>query len=265
MLVSERRIHDHLTEEVSDKVAVLRVRREEALGALSREIVEALGRYVTEVGSRSDVRALVLTGTGRAFVAGADISEYHGASQESFESYQRLSRSVFTALERTPKLTIAAVNGYALGGGFELALCCDLIFASSRAKFGLPEIKLGLIPGGGGTQRLTREAGARFAKEAILSGASYTADELHGRSLVNRVFPPERLLDETLAYARKIVKFSPAAVRAVKAAVDHRRDQELDAGLTFEQSALGALFSTDDAREGIAAFIEKREARFTGT
>lgn len=263
--MSERRIHEHLTEEVSGKVAILTVRREESLGALSRGIVEALGSYVRELRSRTDVRALVLTGTGKAFIAGADISEYHHASQTSFESYQRLSRSVFTELEQTPKLTIAAVNGYALGGGFELALCCDLIFASSRAKFGLPEIKLGLIPGGGGTQRLTREAGARFAKEVILSGDSYTADELHGRSLVARVFPPEQLLDETLAFAQKIVQYSPAALSAVKATVDYHRDQELDAGLTLEQSALASLFRTDDAREGIAAFIEKREARFTGT
>ncbi len=263
--MDERYIHEHLTEEVIGKVAVLRIRREEALGALSRGIIEALGRYISELQSRTDVGAMILTGTGKGFIAGADISEYHCASQASFESYQSLSRSVFTALERTPKLTVAAVNGYALGGGFEIALCCDVIFASDLAKFGLPEIKLGLIPGGGGTQRLTRAVGRRFAKEVILTGNTYSADELHSRSIINRVVPPEALVDEAVAFAQSVARYSPTALTAIKSAVDYGLDQDLEAGLTFEQNALAELFRTEDAHEGIAAFIEKRKARFSGS
>ena len=262
--MTARQIHDHLVEERRGPVTLLRVDREDALGALSRGLVQALGGYLDELHGDTDVRVLVLTGTGRAFVAGADITEYDGVTPAAFDDYQRLSRRVFCALEALPQITIAAVNGYALGGGFELALCCDLVFASERARFGLPEVKLGLLPGGGGTQRLTRAAGARFAKEAVVTGDFYSAAELHTRGVISRVCAPENLRDAALDLAERIATNAPLAVRAAKRLVDRAAAVPLGTGLDLEQQVLSDLYRTEDGAEGVAAFLEKRPARFTG-
>ncbi|GAB3885108.1 enoyl-CoA hydratase/isomerase family protein [Terrabacter terrigena] len=258
------RIHEHLVEERHDGVAVLRIDREEALGALSRSLVTRLGEYFAELQMDPSVRVLVLTGTGRGFVAGADVAEYGNASSAVFDEYQRLSRSTFGALANLPQFTVAAVNGYALGGGMELALCCDVIFASARAKFGLPEVKLGLIPGGGGTQRLARVAGTRFAKEAIATGRFYGAEEMRTRGVVSRVCEPEELLKAALETADEIARNAPLAVQAAKRIVDTGAEVPLDTGLTLEYQALSALFRTEDGREGVAAFLEKRDPSFHG-
>jgi enoyl-CoA hydratase len=262
--VTARRLHDHLVEERLDGVALLRIDREEALGALSRGLVVALGEHLEELREDATVRVVVLTGTGRGFIAGADIREYDGVPPAAFDAYQRLSRRVFASLESLPQLTIAAVNGYALGGGFEVALCCDLILAAERARFGLPEVKLGLLPGGGGTQRLARQAGVRFAKEAVVTGRTFTAAELLARGLVTQVHPGEELVDKALELARAVAGNAPLAVAAAKRLVDDGVQVPLEVGWTLEQQVLSRLYRTQDATDGIAAFLEKREPRFTG-
>lgn len=258
------RLHEHLVEDRRDQVAVLRIDREAALGALSRGLVRAVGEYLDRLRTDVSVRVLVLTGTGKGFIAGADIGEYHGVSPAKFDSYQRLSRQVFSALESLPQITIAAVNGYALGGGFEVALCCDLILAADRAKFGLPEVKLGLIPGGGGTQRLAKSAGARFATEAVVTGRFISAEELQQRGIVSQIHPTDQLINTAIDLAEDIAKNSPLAVAAAKRVIGAAAETTLQDGLTTEQEALSRLFTTADATEGINAFLDKRQPRFVG-
>jgi enoyl-CoA hydratase/carnithine racemase len=207
---------------------------------------------------------LIVTGTGKGFVAGADIGEYADATPAAFDEYQRLSRTTFSALAGLPQFTVAAVNGYALGGGMELALCCDMIIASERARFGLPEVKLGLIPGGGGTQRLARVAGTRFAKEAVVTGRFHDAVEMAARGVVSRVVPPDELMTVALETAATIAGNAPLAVQAAKRIVDRGVEVPLEVGLSLEQETLSALFRTHDGAEGIAAFVEKRNPAFTG-
>jgi enoyl-CoA hydratase len=263
--MSERpRVHDHLVEDRRDQVAVLRVDREAALGALSRSMVEALGAYLEDLARDGDVRVLVLTGTGRGFIAGADVGEYHRRAQEEFDAYQRLSRGVFDLLAGLPQATIAAVNGYALGGGFEVVLCCDLVVASAEARFGLPEVKLGLVPGGGGTVRLPRAVGPRLAKDLLMTGRSMPADEAERHGLVARVTAPQDLLDDAVTLAERIAGRAPLAVREGKRLVDGGLDRDIASALDEEQRCLSRLFATADATEGIAAFLAKREAVFRG-
>lgn len=260
----ERRIHPNLVEERRDAVALLRIDREEALGALSGPMLEALLDYTEALAEDPGVRVLVLTGTGRGFIAGADIGEYVGASQVDFDAYQRLGRRAFDSFVRLPQVAIAAVNGFALGGGFEIALCCDVIVASSSARFGLPEIKLGLLPGGGGTQRLARAVGVRMAKELVMTGRAMTADEALSRGLLSRVVADEELVAESVALAEKLASRAPLALREAKRVIDEGVEASLPAGWTLEQRVLGALYASDDAKEGVRAFAEKRPPEFHG-
>ena len=258
------RLHENLVETRDGAVRILRIDREPALGALSRSILETLRSYVDGLRADRSCRVLVLTGTGRGFIAGADITEYDGVPQVAFDGYQRLGREVFDALEALPQVTIAAVNGYALGGGFEVALCCDLIVASEKARFGLPEIKLGLLPGGGGTQRLARAAGVRFAKELVLTGRFAPAAELAARGLIADVTAPEALLDRATQLAGEIASAAPLAAAAAKRLIDDGVAMPLPVGCTVEQQVLSRLFASADGREGVAAFIAKRPPVFTG-
>ncbi|PSK96269.1 short chain enoyl-CoA hydratase [Murinocardiopsis flavida] len=258
------RVHEHLVETRGDGVAVLRVDREDALGALSRGMVEALGRYLARLRTDDDVRVLVLTGTGRGFVAGADIGEYNGVSRTAFDDYQRLSRGVFDQLAQLPQPTVAAVNGYALGGGFELALCCDLVVASTGARFGLPEVSLGLLPGGGGTVRLARAIGARTTKELVLTGRRMKPAEARDLGLLTAVTEPDELMARAGELAATIAAQAPLAVREGKRLVDDGLDTGLATALTREQQTLSWLYGTADAQEGVAAFLEKRPAVFRG-
>lgn len=257
-------LHPGLVEDRRDSVAVLRIEREEALGALSRGMVEALESYLGGLARDGSARALVLTGTGKGFIAGADIGEYDGVTQAAFDGYQRLSRRTFDALEALPQPTIAAVNGYALGGGFEVALACDLIVASTAARFGLPEIKLGLLPGGGGTQRLPRAIGTRAAKELVLTGRFMRPDEAERRGLLVAVAEPDELMPAALDLAERLAAGAPLAIREGKRLIDDGVQAPLPTGLALEQRVLSNLYATDDAREGIRAFLEKREPRFGG-
>ncbi|CAN5567085.1 short-chain-enoyl-CoA hydratase [soil metagenome] len=243
-------------------VQVLRVDREEALGALSTELVHAIDAVLADLETRRDVRCVVLTGTGRGFIAGADIKEYATASSEVFDEYQRFSRSVFERLATLPQVTIAAVNGYAFGGGFELAMACDFIVASESARFALPEVKLGLVPGGGGILRLADAGGTRWAKDVIISGRTVYPEEALERDVVSRVVPAGELLDVAIAWARDVATRAPGAVRAIKSLMADD-ERQTAAAAAAERSALVSLFGSRDGREGIRAFVEKREAEFT--
>lgn len=255
----------HPNLQVSDvgHVRILRIDREAKLGALSTSLVTALAGEFSVLASSTEIRSVILTGTGRGFIAGADIEEYAGATAAEFERYQRFSRATFESLASLPQVTIAAVNGYALGGGFELALCCDFILAAERAKFGLPEVKLGLTPGGGGIDRLVEAAGSRWAKEIIMSGRIVEPAEAFDRGVVSAIVAERDLLDRAVAWATDFAAKAPLAVREVKAMMNVDRDR-CAALAERDVAALGRMFDSDDGREGIRAFSEKREADFRG-
>lgn len=262
---AEERLHDNLVLTRHGAIEVLRIDREEALGALNFEIMEALGGYVTDLGARSDEsRVVVFAGTGRGFVAGADISGYHGCGQTEFDGFQRRSRQTFDAIANLQQVTICAVNGYALGGGMELALCCDFIFMNEKARIGLPEIKLGLLPGGGGTQRLPRLVGPMRAKDILMSGRMIPASEAVSLGIALEACAPDVLMPRVMDYAEELCTKAPIALREAKRVVDDGLDAALSAGLTMEQRVLGALFATEDGKEGIDAFMNKRAPEFKG-
>jgi enoyl-CoA hydratase len=256
---------DVLLAERRGPALVLTVNRPAKLNAISSAVLAALDRRLDQAERDPEVRALVLTGAGeRAFVAGADIAEYAAGDHQAFVRYQAESRRLFSRLDGLDKPVIGAVNGYALGGGFELALCCDLLVASTTARFGLPEGRLGLSPGGGGTQRLTRAAGPFVAADVLLAGRRLTAEEARGLGLVAEVVAPERLLEAALAKAEQVARVAPLAGRAMLSLVRTAMEAPLEEGLGREQDALAALHRTRDAAEGIRAFLEKRAPRFTG-
>jgi enoyl-CoA hydratase len=247
-------------------VALVTFNRPEKLNAISSGMLDRLEAVLEELGAGPEVRAVVLTGAGpRAFVAGADVDEYAGQSREAFIAYQRRSRALFSRLDAFPKPVIGAVNGYALGGGFEIALCCDVLVASTNARFGLPEGLLGLSPGGGGTQRLTRAVGPFVASDVLLATRRLTAEEALGLGLVSEVVEPDVLVDAAMEKALTTARVAPLASREMKRLIAVALDEELDSGLTVEQEALIDLFGTRDAAEGIRAFVEKREPRFEGS
>ena len=246
-------------------VAIVTFNRPDKLNAISGQMLDRLASVLDELESDQDALAVVLTGTGpKAFVAGADIGEYAGQDDEQFAQYQRRSRSTFSRLDGFPKPVVGAVNGYALGGGFEIALCCDVLVASTNARFGLPEGLLGLSPGGGGTQRLTRAVGPFVASEVLLAARRLTAEEANRLALVAEVVDRDRLLDVALERAEATTRVAPLALREMKALIAAALDQDLESGLTSEHEALIRLHRTRDAAEGIRAFVEKREPRFEG-
>jgi enoyl-CoA hydratase/carnithine racemase len=248
-----------------DAVRILTFNRPEKLNALSTAMLQELEAALDEARDDGETRVVVLTGAGdRAFVAGADIGEYAEQTDDAFAAYQRLCRRIFDAIDGFPKPVIAAVNGYALGGGFEIALCCDVLLATSTARFGLPEGLLGLSPGGGGTQRLTRAAGPFVASDVLVSARRLTADEALRAGIVGDVVDPVELLDAAIAKAEAIVKGAPLAVRQMLELVRVAMDAPLEEGLDREHEALLGLRRTADAGEGVRAFVEKREPRFEG-
>ncbi len=262
--MSEERIHEHLVLTRNGPVLELRIDREAALGALNSDIMGALKEFASALSEDDDCRVLILTGTGKGFVAGADIAGYRGASQVEFDRFQRLSRTTFDSIAALPQITICAVNGYALGGGLELALCCDFILVSERARLGLPEIKLGLLPGGGGTQRIQRLVGPMRAKEILLTGRFLSAQEAVTYGIALQSLPAGSLLPAARELAGTLAAQAPLALAEGKRIINDSIDSPLPTGLTFEQRVLGALYATDDAKEGIAAFMDKRSPEFTG-
>ena len=218
-----------------------------------------------ELAGDESTRVVVLTGAGeKAFAAGADIKYMSGLGVGEAKEWGALGHGVTRLLETMPKPTIAALNGFALGGGCELALACDIRYAASSAKVGQPEINLGIIPGWGGTQRLARVAGVGFAKELILTGRTVDADEALRRGLVEAVFGPDELMEKTLERARQIASKSPLALAAAKEAVNRAFQGEHAENLGREAEVFGELFGSEDAKEGLAAFVEKREPTFRG-
>lgn len=246
-------------------VAVVTVNRPEALNALDLDTTTALRDRLHELAGDAAVRAVVLTGAGeKAFIAGADIKYMSTLTVLGARAWGALGHECARLLETMPKPTIAAVNGFALGGGCELALGCDIRYASSRAKLGQPEINLGILPGWGGTQRLARVVGGGAAKELILSGRLVDAEEALRIGLVTAVFAPEELLGRALELARQLAAKSPAAMAFAKQATNFALQGSFADGLLQEATLFAAVFATDDQSEGMAAFVEKREPRFTG-
>jgi enoyl-CoA hydratase len=242
-------------------VAVVTIDRQEALNALDPPTLAELRDRLAELARDADVRVVVLTGAGdRAFVAGADIKAMAAMDIEQAHAWGALGHEAASLLETMPKPTIAAVNGFALGGGCELALACDVRYASSTAKLGQPEVSIGIIPGWGGTQRLPRAVGIGLAKELIMTGRLVDSDEALRIGLVNAVFPPEELLERSLELARTLAAKSPLVLAAAKQAMNRTLYGDLGA----EAEAFAGLFDSDDQREGMAAFIEKREPQFKG-
>ncbi len=248
-----------------DAVALITLNRPKALNALTVEMLGQILERLGEVEADPELRAVVITGAGeRSFCAGADVSAMREASVGQALEFAQLGHDVANRIESFPRPVIAAVNGFALGGGCELALACDMRLASPNARIGLPEVTLGVFPGWGGTQRLPREVGEGVAKEMILSGVAVRADEAHRTGLVNAVHPQEELVDAALALGAVIASRAPLAVTAAKAMVNAAAGGEAAALLERERDTFAEMFGTQDQREGMAAFFEKREAAFTG-
>jgi len=258
--------YENILFEVEDGLGLLTLNRPKVLNALNRKTLAELDALLQAEARRPGVRALVVTGAGeKAFVAGADISEMSGLTAAQARDFAELGQRVFARLEALPIPTIAAVNGFALGGGSELALACDLVYASEKARFGQPEVNLGLLPAWGGTQRLARRVGPMRALEIALTGDVYDAARALAMGLCLEVLAPEALLPHAKAKARTIASRGPLAVAAAKRVLRAGADAGLAQGLALEAEAFGLVFASDDMREGTRAFLEKRPAQFKGT
>ncbi len=252
--------YENIAVETHDGAGLIRLNRPQALNALNEALMGELATALAAFEADEAIGCMVLTGSQKAFAAGADIKEMAGLDFP--DVYERDFLSGWDTLARCRKPVIAAVSGFALGGGCELAMMCDIIIASETARFGQPEIRLGIIPGAGGTQRLTRAIGKARAMDMILTGRMMEAEEALQAGLVARVVAPEELENEALEMARTIAGFGRAAVLAAKEAVNASQEMPLSAGLRFERRLFQALFATPDQKEGMAAFMEKRKADF---
>jgi enoyl-CoA hydratase len=257
--------YENLLFQVEDGIAVLTMNRPKALNALNSRTLAELDQVLQAEARDPAVRALVVTGAGeKAFVAGADIAEMSAMSPVQARTFAELGQRAFARLEALPIPTIAAVNGFALGGGGELALACDLVYASERARFGQPEVNLGLLPSWGGTQRLARRVGAMRALEIVLTGEMVDAARAKEMGLCLEVLAPDALLPHAKAKAKVIASRGPLAVAAAKRVLRAGADAGLAQGLALEAEAFGLVFASEDMREGTKAFLEKRTAQFRG-
>jgi len=255
-------MYTSILEEKRGRVGVVRLNRPQAFNALNKILVAELMTALNEFNRDPEIGALLITGDERAFAAGADIKEMVEAS--AVDMLLRDQISLFDGIRQIAKPVIAAVSGWCLGGGNELAMSCDLIVASETARFGQPEINLGVIPGAGGTQRLTRAVGKPIAMEMVLNNRTLTAQEALQYGLINRVVPVERYFDEALQLAEEIAERAPLAVRLGKEAVNHAFESFLSEGLADERRAFYFLFASQDQKEGMQAFIDKRKAEWKG-
>lgn len=243
-------------------IVILEINRPEALNALNHKLLTELEACYKELATDDSNRIIILTGTGKAFVAGADIAvmkEYDEAKAYEFSNF---GQSVFNQIEESPIVTIAAINGFALGGGLELALACDFRIASNKAKLGLPEVSLGIIPGFGGTQRLSRITGKGIASEMIFTGDMYSVEDCYHYGIINKIVEPEKLLDVSIEYANKIISRGKQAIRQAKAVIRTGIDLSLAEGLFKEKAGFAKLFSGAESKEGLSAFLEKRKPNF---
>jgi enoyl-CoA hydratase len=249
----------------TDGLALITIRRPEKLNALNQALISELGEAFQVAREDPSIKALILTGAGeKAFVAGADIGELAEVDAIEAERISRRGQEIFRALETLRKPSVAAINGFALGGGLELAMCCSIRIASPNAKLGQPEVKLGIVPGYGGSQRLPRLIGRGRALELLLSGDSIDAAEAYRIGLVNAIAAQSELIDTAKHWAAKVAANGPLAVALTMESVDCGLDGGIDTGLRFEAMAFGLTAASEDRREGTSAFLEKRKAVFTG-
>ncbi len=244
-----------------DRVALITLDRPQALNALNDGLMDELGAVLMRLDADDTIGAIVLTGSAKAFAAGADIAAMKDLSFSEAYRSEFITRN-WETLRRVRKPVVAAVAGYALGGGCELAMACDIIVAADTARFGQPEIKLGIIPGAGGTQRLPRAVGKAKAMDLVLTGRMMDAHEAERAGLVSRVVPADKLIEEALAVAHCIAAYSLASVMMAKEAVARAYEMPLSEGMLFERRLFHALFATEDQKEGMTAFLEKRPAQF---
>lgn len=258
-------MYETLIYEKKDNIGVLTINRPDRLNAISNQLTSELKRFLDEVEDDDSLRVLIITGAGdKAFVAGADIKELEERDALIGRKVSRLRQEVFSQIENLSIPAIAAVNGYALGGGLELALACSIRISSEKAQFGAPEVKLGIIPGDGGTQRLPRLVGLGRAMEMILTGDFIDAQEAFRIGLVNRVVPHEELMEKTMELAQKIAARPPLAVKYAKEAVSRSQEGDTASGYALESYLHALTCTTEDKKEGVAAFLEKRKGEFKG-
>lgn len=247
--------------EKEDKVAVVTINRPNALNALNSETLKEIDFVFDDLAADDNILVVIVTGAGKAFIAGADITEMKDLNAIEGRKFGMLGNKVFRKIEILDKPVIAAVNGFALGGGCELSMACDIRIASTKAKFGQPETGLGITPGFGGTQRLARIVGIGMAKQLIYTAEMIKADEALRIGLVNKVVEPEALMTEAKALANKIASNAPIAVRLSKSAINRGLQCDIDTGTTYESEVFGECFSTEDQKEGMTAFVEKRKEK----
>ncbi len=249
-------------EKRTESIAILTINRPKVLNALSTEVFQELNEVFDEIEKDKSILGLIVTGEGRSFVAGADLGELQDAGIEDNLIYAELAQSTFNRLENLPLATIAAVNGFALGGGNEMAMSCDIRIASEKAKFGQPEVSLGVPACFGGTQRLPRLVGPGMARELLLTGRTIKADEAKAIGLVNRVVSPDQLMDEAMDMMQKIVSQSPRGVRYTKDILNATKDMSLQEGLEYERRISAICYGLPDKKEGFHAFAEKRTPEY---
>ncbi|PIR16227.1 MAG: hypothetical protein COV46_09130 [Deltaproteobacteria bacterium CG11_big_fil_rev_8_21_14_0_20_49_13] len=255
--------YQNILTEVSDRVGIITVNRPKALNALNPETIKELEQAVKNLDSDKNIRVIIITGSGeKAFVAGADITEFPKMGKGAAERFAHAGHDLMKMIEGAGKPVIAAVNGFALGGGTELALACDFIYASENAVFGLPEVALGLFPGFGGTQRLNKYVSLGMTRELIFTGRKIKAQEAREIGLVNRVVPLNDLMNEVLKCAGEMIANSPNAISLVKDVINRGATGPLIEGLTIERTRFQECFDTPDIKEGVAAFLERRKPNF---
>ncbi len=253
---------EYVKYEVKDAIGILTISREKALNAINKQVMDEIAAILEEIEADKELRGLIITGAGRAFVAGADIASQSVMNSEEGYNWGANGNRVFRRFELLDIPVIAAVNGFALGGGCELALSTDYIIAGEKAKFGQPEVGLGITPGFGGTQRLPRKIGISKAKELLFSGRMVTAQEAFELGLGDKVVPQEELMDKAMEMMESFKKNAPIAVAHVKKAVNEGMQLDIDSGIKTENKYFGECFATEDQKEGMKAFLEKRHAEF---
>ncbi|QGU94287.1 crotonase [Clostridium bovifaecis] len=245
-------------------IAILSINRPEVLNAINTEVLKELNKAIYYISENDDIKVVIIKGEGRAFSAGGDVVEMQGYNSEQGRDFIKKGQDVFRRIEVLEKPIIAAVNGFALGGGCELAMSCDIRIAEENAKFGHPELNLGIIPGFGGTQRLVRLVGRGKAKELIYTGEIISAKKAEQIGLVERIVPRERLMEEAMEMAVKIASKGQVAVKYAKTVMTIGIETDIDTALEIERDAIGLCFATEDQKEGMSAFLEKRDAEFKG-
>ena len=257
--------YENILFEKDNGIGLVTINRPKALNALNGPTLRELDQLCDEIAADRSIQVVIITGSGeKSFVAGADITEMQSLSAIEGRNWGKLGQAVFNKIEGLPQPVIAAINGFALGGGCELAMACDIRIASEKAKFGQPEVGLGITPGFGGTQRLPRLVGKGRAKELLFTADTIDAAEAYRIGLVNKVLPPAELMNAAKGVAQKIMSRAPVAVQLCKAAVNEGMDVDLESGIAYEAEVFGLCFATADQKEGMAAFVEKRKVTFVG-